>query len=115
MNAAIEAARAGEYGRGFAVVADNVRRLAEETKTHAGDISNLTNQMVANIGGTVATLHETLQEFSSQSEEFSASSEEVAAATEEQTASMNQMTSSSQNLSTLAANLSDQVKKFQLQ
>ena len=115
LNAAIEAARAGEYGRGFAVVADNVRRLAEETKTHAGDISNLTNQMVANIGGTVATLHETLQEFSSQSEEFSASSEEVAAATEEQTASMNQMTSSSQNLSTLAANLSDQVKKFQLQ
>ncbi len=115
LNAAIEAARAGEYGRGFAVVADNVRRLAEETKTNAGDISNLTDQMVTNISGTVATLHESLQEFSSQSEEFSASSEEVAAATEEQTASMNQMTSSSQNLSTLAVNLSDQVKMFKLQ
>ncbi len=115
LNAAIEAARAGEYGRGFAVVADNVRRLAEETKTNAGDISNLTDQMVTNISGTVTTLHETLQEFSTQSEEFSASSEEVAAATEEQTASMNQMTSSAQNLSTLAANLSDQVTMFQLQ
>ncbi|MFW9903495.1 MAG: methyl-accepting chemotaxis protein [Candidatus Thorarchaeota archaeon] len=114
LNAAIEAARAGEYGRGFAVVADNVRRLAEETKTHAGDISNLTDQMVTNINRTVTSLHDTLQEFSTQSEEFSASSEEVAAATEEQTAAMNQMTSSAQNLSKLAEKLTDQITMFKL-
>ncbi|MFW9906308.1 MAG: methyl-accepting chemotaxis protein [Candidatus Thorarchaeota archaeon] len=114
LNAAIEAARAGEYGRGFAVVADNVRRLAEETKTHAGDISNLTDQMITNISGTVTSLHSTLQEFSTQSEEFSASSEEVAAATQEQTAAMVQMTSSAQNLSKLAENLTDQLTMFKL-
>ena len=39
LNAAIEAARAGENGLGFAVVADEVRRLAERSKSSAGDIA----------------------------------------------------------------------------
>ena len=37
LNAAIEAARAGEQGRGFAVVAEEVRKLAEESQSAAGD------------------------------------------------------------------------------
>jgi methyl-accepting chemotaxis protein len=41
LNAAIEAARAGENGRGFAVVADEVRRLAERSKSSAGDIATI--------------------------------------------------------------------------
>ncbi len=114
LNAAIEAARAGEFGRGFAVVADNVRRLAEETKTNASDISNLTDRMVTNIAGNISTLHETIQGFSAQSEEFSASSEQVAAATEEQTAAMNQMASSAESLTELADNLSETVSRFNL-
>ncbi|MHA2239296.1 MAG: methyl-accepting chemotaxis protein [Candidatus Hodarchaeales archaeon] len=114
LNAAIEAARAGEYGRGFAVVADNVRRLAEETKSNASDISLLTDRMVTSIGGNVTSLRGTLEGFSAQSEEFSASSEQVAAATEQQTASMNQMITFVQDLSKLSDLLSKQVSTFGL-
>jgi methyl-accepting chemotaxis protein len=114
LNAAIEAARAGEYGRGFAVVADNVRRLAEETKTNAGDINVITTRIIKDVGNSLSGIQESFQNFAAQSEEFSASSEEVAAATEEESASMHQLVQSTQKLTRIADELNNEIKIFRI-
>jgi methyl-accepting chemotaxis protein len=56
LNAAIEAARAGENGLGFAVVADEVRRLAERSKTSAGDIADIVAAVQGETNATVMAM-----------------------------------------------------------
>ena len=56
LNAAIEAARAGENGLGFAVVADEVRRLAERSKTSAGDIASIVAAVQGETNATVMAM-----------------------------------------------------------
>lgn len=56
LNAAIEAARAGENGRGFAVVADEVRRLAERSKSSAGDIATIVAAVQDETNATVMAM-----------------------------------------------------------
>ncbi|MCB1218843.1 DUF3365 domain-containing protein [bacterium] len=75
LNAAIEAARAGEAGRGFAVVAEEVRKLAEESNTAAGNITSL----VKSIEGEMNTALEAMDK---SSEEVSAGASIVAQASQ---------------------------------
>ena len=56
LNAAIEAARAGEHGLGFAVVADEVRRLAERSKSSAGDIATIVTAVQGETNATVMAM-----------------------------------------------------------
>lgn len=50
LNASIEASRAGEMGRGFAVVAGEVKKLAEQSRTAAEQVSLLISDVQNDIG-----------------------------------------------------------------
>lgn len=62
LNAAIEAARAGEAGKGFAVVAEEVRKLAEQSNTEAGNISQLINKITEKTSNAVVAMKHSLVE-----------------------------------------------------
>ena len=56
LNASVEAAHAGEHGKGFAVVASEIKKLSDQTNSAADDISEIIEQVTANISNTVAAM-----------------------------------------------------------
>ena len=68
LNASIEAARAGEAGKGFAVVANDVRELAAETNTASTEITNIINELNADVQKAMASIDDTVASVSEQNE-----------------------------------------------
>ena len=127
LNAAIEAARAGEQGKGFAVVADEVRKLAEQSASAAGNISLLINEIQKEIvnavtamdNGTIAVndgikmvnqAGKAFGEILADINYISTQMQDVSAVTEEISAGTHNMLDSIQHVSKISTNLQEMLK-----
>ncbi|WP_088072888.1 methyl-accepting chemotaxis protein [Gottfriedia luciferensis] len=108
LNAAIEAARAGEQGKGFAVVADEVKKLAEQSRTAAKQISQLVGVIQSEVKKVIVSIDEGSTEIKNGIDLVSESGEnfnqivkmieEVSAQTQEVSAIFEEINASSQNI-----------------
>ncbi|HEX3009441.1 MAG TPA: methyl-accepting chemotaxis protein [Bacteroidales bacterium] len=95
LNAAVEAARAGEHGKGFAVVASEVRKLAENSKTAAVQINEVSGKGVKLIEEAKDKLEKLVPEINKTSRLV----QEIAASGKEQTEGSSQVSNALLQLS----------------
>ena len=72
LNASIEAARAGDAGRGFAVVADEIRKLADQSKESASQITAIIGELMKNSNNSVEIMKQMSEIMNTQSEHLTA-------------------------------------------
>ncbi len=125
LNAAIEASRVGEHGRGFAVVAAEIRKLAEQTKKAAEQVTVLveavrgdTNEAAQAMSAGKEKVRQGVKSVADSGQTFAAiltemsqvnhQIQEVSAAAQQMTASTEQVASSVGELADLAADASSQ-------
>ena len=101
LNASIEAARAGEAGRGFAVVADEIRKLADDTRSSIGSITQLLKGVTDLANHTSDLVRRSVDAVSEQAKYIEAadgSFQTIAGAVEELSGDMKQLDKLSGNL-----------------
>jgi methyl-accepting chemotaxis protein len=107
LNATIEAARAGAAGRGFAVVAGEVKQLAQQASTAAGDIA----QRIATIQGKTSEATKALADITAIIEQLNQSSGQTAAAVQEQTATVSEIGRNISETSTAAKGIAQAISE----
>ncbi|WP_151736954.1 methyl-accepting chemotaxis protein [Paenibacillus tengchongensis] len=123
LNASLEAARAGEHGRGFLVVAAEMRRLSDNSRQAAQEVSTILSETVEDIRRASTLMHQSAEvtrlgnasaaevnaifqtiissvaSITSQLHEASAVTEQMSASSEEVAATMGELTNAADAVS----------------
>ena len=123
LNAAIEAARAGEHGKGFAVVASEVRKLAENSRAAAAEISQLSKssvdiaedagRMLTELVPDIQKTAELVQEISAASNEQNSGADQINQAIQQLDQVIQQNASASEEMSSTSEELASQADQLQ--
>lgn len=95
LNAAVEAVRAGNHGKGFSVVASEIRKLADQSRQSAGQISSL----VGNIQNAIKTTVNVTNEGTQTVESTMVVTQQTAAVFSDVTSAINEVVKNNQQIS----------------